>query len=80
MREGLDINDEWVAEYDVPNILAGFGAAVAKFLGLAFLWSCFDDEASNWLPPDIVERVKESYKNISKDDGNSLNSVEKVRC
>ena len=80
LREGLDIDDVWVAEHVVPNIITGFSAAVAKCLGLAFLWSCFDDESSNWLPPEMVARVKESYKKISRDDGDSLNPVEKVRC
>ena len=30
LREGLDIDDVWVAEHVVPNIYTGFGAAVAK--------------------------------------------------
>ena len=77
LREGLDIDDVWVAEHVVPNIYTGFGAAVAKCLGLAFLWSCFDNEASNWLPPDMVARVKENYNTYSNVQ-DSLNPVEKV--
>ena len=78
LREGLDVDDVWVAEHVVPNINTGFGAAVAKCLGLAFLWCCFDNEASNWLPPDMVARVKENYNTYSNDQ-DTLNPVEKVR-
>ena len=78
LREGLDIDEGWVAEHVVPNIQAEFGSGVAKCLGLALLWCCFDDEASNWLPPDMVARIKEAYNRVSN-DGDSLNPVEKVR-
>ena len=65
LREGLDIDDVWVAEHFVPNIYTGFGAAVSKCLGLAFLWSCFDNKASKrwWLE---LEKVTKNFQKMTE--------------
>ena len=66
------VTTEWLSEHVVPNIAQRFSedAAMIRTLGLAMLWLCLDDEASEDinLEEDMRARVVTAYAELVVDD------------
>ncbi len=65
--EGGNINNEWLLQHVVPNLLTIYPtnkSNVAIILALPLLWACLDPEASSLLPISLQERVKSAYSRV----------------
>ena len=58
LRKDSSLDDCWVCENVVPNILKSHGCKkTVTVLGKAIAWACLDPQYIKYVPTDIVKRV-----------------------
>lgn len=74
-----NIDDCWIAEHVLPHTLKMHKDKKAVVtLGKAVLWACFDAEASDIVPLQILQRVRLAYERVQNQLSSTENPVRKV--
>ena len=78
LRDGSGLDDGWIKVHVIPNIALRYDDAVCSVLGRALLWSCFDAEASAYVPRSIKDHVVNEYLNLPQQLPEGENPIKKV--
>ena len=74
------VTNDWILDHVVPSIAGSvYGRTLATILGKALLWVIFSDK-KHWVPPAIVARVTDAYRELVGEEDTSgalANPVEK---
>ena len=79
LRKDSKLDDCWIVEHVVPHIFKMHKDKKAVgTLGKALLWACFDAEAQDMVPLQIIKRVVTAYHRVQNQLGPTENPVRKV--
>lgn len=72
---GSGLDDSWFCDFVVPHLFQCMeGKKAVVILGNAILWACFDAEAQDIVPLQVMKRVMVEYERVRKVD-NTVNPV-----
>ena len=79
VRRDSRISEDWLLEHVSRNILRLFPRQMALVLGKALLWGICDDEVSQFIEPEMVERVRADVRSLNNCyTNNNTNPVKKI--
>jgi hypothetical protein len=80
LRPDSGVNDDWIYQYVVPETRAYYGeySTVAKVLGTALLWACFEPTMEPRVPPILWNDVRNAYAMVPNRLEDGINPVKKV--
>lgn len=81
VRNGAPVTRAWVFQFVIPNFVRTKGGQLSDDvlwnLGLALMWGCFDDSAKDYIPDQLVDRVKTNWVAVQGADG-AVNPIVRI--